>query len=86
MLPVAALLAGFFSSLSVFTSLASVNHLRELYHNYAATREEDTTSRLFPPIQAPEGIRKLAQLSPIGLPLLFIVAWAVVLFGLIRSI
>ena len=72
--------------LSVFTSLANVNRLRRLYENYAASREEDTTSRLFPPIQASEGIRKLAQLSPIGLPLLFIAAWAVVLYGLIRSV
>ena len=72
--------------LSVFTSLANVNRLRRLYENYAASREEDNTSRLFPPIQASEGIRKLAQLSPIGLPLLFIAAWAVVLYGLIRSV
>ena len=86
LIPIAALLAGFFTSLSVFTSLANVNRLRRLYENYAASREEDTTSRLFPPIQASEGIRKLAQLSPIGLPLLFIAAWAVVLYGLIRSV
>ena len=60
LIPIAALLAGFFTSLSVFTSLASVNRLRRLYENYAASREEDNTSRLFPPIQASEGIRKLA--------------------------
>jgi hypothetical protein len=79
-------LAGLLTSLSVFTSLVNVNHLRRLYENYAASRQHDKTSHLFPSIQAPEGVRKLAQLSPIGLPLLFIAAWAVVLVGLIRNI
>ena len=86
LVPVAALLAGVLTSLSVFTSLANVNHLRRLYEHYAASREDDKTSHLFPAIQAPESIRKLAQLSAIGLPLLFIGAWAAVLIGLIRGI
>jgi hypothetical protein len=85
LIPIAALLAGVLTSLSVFTSLANVNRLRQLYDNYAASRKDDHTSQLFPPIQAPEGIRKLAQLSPIGLPLLFILAWAVVFIRLIMT-
>lgn len=47
--------------LSVFTSLANVNRLRRLYENYAASREEDNTSRLFPPIQASEGIPQIGS-------------------------
>src|SRR4051812_48227884 len=35
LVPVAALLAGILTSLSVFTSLANVNHLRRLYESYA---------------------------------------------------
>jgi hypothetical protein len=85
-IPVAALLAGVFTSLSVFTSLANVNHLRRLYEEYSASRTHDPTSRLFPPIQAPEAIRKLSQLSPIGLPLLFIAAWTVVFIRLLLAI
>ena len=83
--PIAALLAGVLTSLSVFTSLANVNHLRLLYESYAASRKEDQTAQLFPPIQAPERIRKLAQLTPIGLPLLFILAWAIVFIRLVLA-
>jgi hypothetical protein len=85
LIPIAALLAGVLTSLSVFTSLANVNQLRLLYESYAASRKEDSTAQLFPPIQAPERIRKLAQLTPIGLPLLFILAWAIVFMGLILA-
>jgi hypothetical protein len=82
LVPIAALLAGILTCLSVFTSLANVNHLRNRYHSYAASRKEDQTAQLFPPIQAPDRIRKLAQLTPIGLPL-FILAWAIVFIRLI---
>ena len=85
LIPVAALLAGVFTSLSVFTSLANANHFRRLYENYAASRTHDRTSQLFPAIQAPDRIRKLAQLSPIGLPLLFIAAWVVVFVRLLLT-
>jgi hypothetical protein len=85
LVPIAALLAGVLTSLSVFTSLANVNHLRHLYESYAASRNEDQTAKLFPPIQAREPVRKLAQLTPIGLPLLFIAAWAIVFIRLILA-
>jgi hypothetical protein len=81
--PITALLAGVLTSLSVFTSLSNVNRLRRLYESYAGSRREDHTAHLFPPIQAPERIRKLAQWAPIGLPLLFIAAWAIIFAGLL---
>jgi hypothetical protein len=46
-------------------------------------RLEHKTARSSPAIQAPDPIRKLAQLSPIGLPLLFIAAWIVVFIRLL---
>ncbi|ALA59231.1 hypothetical protein [Nitrospira moscoviensis] len=74
---------GVFTSLSVFTSLANVNHLRRLYEEYARVHSGDRMAQLFPPIQAPERIRKIAQLSPIGLPILFMLAWAAVFVRLV---
>jgi hypothetical protein len=40
---------------------------------------------LFPPIQGSQYVRKLAQVSPIGLPLLFILTWLIILIRLVTA-
>jgi hypothetical protein len=85
LVPIAALLAGLLTCISVFTSLANVYHLRRRYETYATSREEDRTTHLFPPLQAPDHIRKLAQVAPIGLPLVFIIAWGVIFIRLLMT-
>jgi type II secretory pathway component PulL len=80
LVPVAALLAGLLTAISIFTSLANIAHLRHLFEAYAKKEAaEDQSAKLFPPIQEVERFRKLANIAPIGLPLLFIVAWLVIL-------
>jgi uncharacterized membrane protein YhdT len=38
----------------------------------------DVSAKLFPPIQGPHQLRRWAQISPIGLPMLFIVTWLII--------
>jgi hypothetical protein len=83
LMPIAALLAGLLTSASIFTSLANIASLRHRYESYAKNQPEDHTSKLFPPIQGEEPLRKLANIAPIGLPLLFILAWLIILIRLL---
>ncbi|WP_447984010.1 hypothetical protein [Nitrospira sp. Nam74] len=84
LVPFAALFAGLLTSISIFTSLTNIASLRESYELYAkATPAEDRSSKLFPPIQGADRLRKLANIAPIGLPLLFIVAWLIILIRLL---
>jgi hypothetical protein len=83
LVPITALLTGILSSFSVYASLANVNSLRHLYEGYAKDRQQDSTTKFYPPIQGPENIRRLSQLSPLSLPLVFILAWVVVLVRLV---
>jgi hypothetical protein len=80
LVPVAAFFAGLLTAVSIFTSLANIAHLRHLFEDYAKNEAaEDQSAKLFPPIQGVERLRKLANIAPIGLPLLFIRAWLVIL-------
>ncbi|HKN86686.1 MAG TPA: hypothetical protein VJV04_07500 [Nitrospiraceae bacterium] len=84
LVPIAALLAGFLTSVSIFTSLANITHLRHLYKTYdKEATAEDQSSKLFPPIQGVEHLQRLATIAPIGLPILFIIAWLVILIRLL---
>jgi hypothetical protein len=83
LMPIAALLAGLLTSASIFTSLANIASLRHRYESYAKNQPEDHKSKLFPPIQGEEPLRKLANIAPIGLPLLFILAWLIILIRLL---
>ena len=82
--PVIALLAGLIASISIFTSIYTIEYMGRVYQNYKAQQEDETT-KLFPPIQGPEAIRTWARVAPIGLPVLFILTWLVILFKLILS-
>jgi hypothetical protein len=86
LMPIAALLAGVLTSASIFTSLANIVSLRHRYESYAKDQPEDQSSKLFPPIQGEERLRKLANIAPIGLPLLFIVAWFIILIRLLLPV
>lgn len=80
LVPVAAFFAGLLTASSIFTSLANIAHLRHLFEDYAKDEAaEDQSAKLFPPIQGVERLRKLANIAPIGLPVLFILAWLTIL-------
>ena len=80
LVPLAAFFAGLLTAGSIFTSLANIAHLRHLFEDYAKDEAaEDQSAKLFPPIQGVERLRKLANIAPIGLPLLFILAWLAIL-------
>ncbi|HVG02768.1 MAG TPA: hypothetical protein VM842_07745 [Nitrospira sp.] len=84
--PIVALMAGLMASISIFCSVYTIENLGRNYGDYRHQREDnDRTTKLFPPIQGPEAIRKWARVAPIGLPLLFILTWLVILLRLIVS-
>ena len=83
MVPVAALAAGLLTYVSILTALSNINHLRRLYEQYAEQKRDDPSSNLFPAIQGPRHLRMLAQVGPIGLPLLFILTWLIIVIRLI---
>ena len=81
--PIAALLAGLLTFVSIVTALWNINSLRRSHENYSRDNaRQDPSTKLFPPIQGPEYVRRLAQVSPIGLPLLFILTWLIILIRL----
>ncbi|MCC2641760.1 MAG: hypothetical protein K0S45_2173 [Nitrospira sp.] len=82
--PIAALLAGLLASISIFTSIYTIEHLGQVYRSYTGQLdEEDQSTRLFPAIQGPDAVRRWARIPPIGLPVLFILTWVVILIRLI---
>ncbi|HJU06439.1 MAG TPA: hypothetical protein VJ692_14930 [Nitrospiraceae bacterium] len=84
--PIAAFLAGLLTFVGIVTALLNVNSLRRSYEDYSRdTDGRDQSSKLFPPIQGPDHLRKLAQISPIGLPLLFILTWLIILIRLVAG-
>lgn len=84
--PIVALTAGLIASISIFTSIYTIENLGHFYQGYKDQRGgQDHTTRLFPPIQGPEAIRRWARVAPIGLPLLFILTWLVILMRLIAA-
>lgn len=85
LIPVAGLLAGLLTFVSIFTALQTVRFLREQYEVYDRMEHSDASAKLFPPIQGPPQLRRWAQISPIGLPMLFIVAWLIIIVRLLVS-
>jgi hypothetical protein len=78
LIPVAALLAGHLTFVSIFTALRTVRSLREQYEAYDQMDHRDRSAKLFPPIQGPHELRRWAQISPVGLSMLFIIAWLII--------
>jgi hypothetical protein len=85
LIPVAAFLAGLLTFISIFTALQTVRFLRERYEAYDRVDHSDTSAKLFPPIQGPPQLQRWAQISPVGLPMLFIVAWLIIIVRLFMS-
>ena len=78
--PIAALLAGAITYSSILASLRTMAYLRRLYENYAmAKRNDDPSSKLYPDIHGPASVRGWALVSPIAMPLVFMVTWLMVL-------
>lgn len=80
LVPNAALLAGALTYVSIISSLRTIEHLRTHYEDYSRAKSpEDVGSKLYPPIQGPPRLLKLAKLTPIWMPVVFMTAWLIVL-------
>lgn len=75
LIPGISLLASGIIYVGILTSLVYMGDLRQSYLTYP----QDGTVEHFPPIQATTVARRLAHLPAIGVPLLFIVTWAILL-------
>lgn len=83
LLPLAGLLAGLLAYVGIVSSLKTIEYLRKLYNDYAEKATSDRSSTLYPPIQGPPHLRRLASLAPIWMPIVFAVTWLIVLGRLI---
>lgn len=84
LMPVAALLAGLVAYISIVSSLKTIVHLRELYEEHARLKSPgDPSSKLYPDIQGPVRLGNLAIFSPGMMPIVFTVAWFLVLGRLV---
>ena len=85
-MPVAALLAGMLTYMSILASLRTMSYLRGLYESYAKEgRQDDASSKLYPDIHGPANARRWALLTPLAMPLVFIVTWIAVVVWLILA-
>jgi len=84
--PIAGLAVGLLTFASIMSSVRTISHLCGLYEEYSQSRAgKDPSSKLFPDIQGPQHLRRWAQLPPVLIPILFTVAWCIVLIRLLTS-
>jgi hypothetical protein len=84
--PIVALLAGIIASVSIFTSIYTIEYLGQSYQSYSLLPgREDRSAKLFPNIQGPKAVRAWARIAPVGLPLLFILTWLLILTRVITA-
>jgi hypothetical protein len=84
LMPVAALLAGLVAYISIVSSLKTIVHLRQLYEERAQSRSPgDPSSKMYPDVQGPAPLGKMAMFSPGMMPIVFTVAWLMVLGRLV---
>jgi hypothetical protein len=84
LMPIAGLLAGALTYVSISASMKTIDHLRLLYEDYIrAKTPQDSSSKLFPFVQGPPDLLKLAKVSPTWMPILFTVTWFIVLASLL---
>jgi fatty acid desaturase len=81
--PIAALIAGLLASMSIFSSLYTIEHLGTIYDRH--TDDKDQSAKSFPSLRGPEKARVWALVPPIGLPILFILIWTIILSRLIAG-
>lgn len=80
LLPIAALLAGVLAYVGILSSLKTIVHLRKSYdHHVSEKGSGDPSSKLYPDIQGPPHLGKLAIFSPAVMPAVFSIAWLLVL-------
>jgi len=80
LMPTAALFAGLLTYIGILSSLKTIVHLRQLYEDQASAKTiGEPSSKLYPDIQGPPQLRKLAMLSPAIMPIVFTIAWLIVL-------
>jgi hypothetical protein len=85
-MPLAALSAGILTYLSVVASMRTISTLRYLYKQYADNeRRHDPTDKLFPDIDGPAQARRLAILTPLLMPWVFILTWIALLVRLLTA-
>lgn len=85
LLPIAGLLAGALTYISIIVSLKTIEYLRSLYESFSdsKTPEEDTSSKLYPHIQGLPHLTKWAKLTPMWMPAVFTFAWLTILMRLV---
>lgn len=66
LMPIAGLLAGTLTYASIISSLKSIEHLHKLYDDYARSRTEDVSTKLFPHIQGPRTFSNGPSCPPRG--------------------
>lgn len=80
LLPTTALLTGLLASAGIHSSLKSVSYLRHLYEDQERAKASgDHSTKLYPDMQGLPHLRKLAFLTPALMPMIFNVAWLVIL-------
>jgi hypothetical protein len=75
--PIASLLAVIFTFMDV---IGSMLYLRKLRKWYADRPKDETSERNYPPMAGFRSLTMLENTSPVVLPLVFMVTWAVILF------
>ena len=84
LMPSAAIIAGCFTSIGILSSLKTIKHLRQQYEGHANSKAlRDPSSKLYPDIQGPPHLRHLEMLSPAGMPVVFTLAWLLILWRLL---
>ena len=80
LMPTAALFAGLVTYIGILSSLKTIVYLRQLYEEHANSKAlHDPSSKLYPDIQGPPHLRRLAMLSPAVMPIVFTITWLLVL-------
>ena len=79
-IPIAGLIAAILGLLAIVAAMGRVRQFEQCYAAYEAqTRERDTSTEGFPPLQDQQRIKSMTTTSLLGLPLLFVAMWVVVL-------
>ena len=76
----AALIAGLLAFAAVTASIIRIHQLQGYYAAYKRdTQETDTSTSRYPPLQSGSAVYWLTTSALVGLPMLFVVAWTVIL-------
>jgi hypothetical protein len=86
LLPVIGLSASLLTSAGIRSSVKTISHLAKLYAQYSESKVRDVSTKLYPDIEGPQHVRKLAQLAPTWIPVVFSFAWCVILLRLLASL